>query len=179
MSSTPVNTHLPRDIDPRKFANQGITLAGSIALDALPRLTELVATAEGEINVVLAFDIDEQGFKVVNGDIAGSLALTCQRCLDPVVVPLQAALHVAVVWDEDAAKALPRTLDPWIVGEGVTDIYQIVEEEILLSLPMVAYHDEPCIETLQFQGDDVVAEDIEPADNPFKVLEQLKGSPKS
>lgn len=179
MSSTPVNHQLPRDVDPRKFANQGITLRGNIPLAELPRITELVAEPTGEVNVVLTFDVDEQRFKVVSGDVEGSLSLTCQRCLEPVVVPLQASVHVAVVWTEEEAKALPRSLDPWIVGEGATDIYHIVEEEILLSLPMVAYHDEPCIDASHLHSGDVAEEDVKPADNPFKMLEQLKGSPKS
>ena len=51
------------------------------------------------------------------------------------------------------------------------------EEELLLNLPPVAYHEELCInEKLFSSGEPVVVE--QERKNPFQVLEQLKSSPK-
>lgn len=179
MSSTPSISSLPRDIDPRKFAQQGLSLEGKIAVSDLPRVAEVLAEPGTEVGVALTFDIDEQGLKVVSGSVGGTLSVVCQRCLEPLPLEVEAELKLALAWDEDEAKNLPRRFDPWIVGEGATDIYAIVEEELLLALPMVAYHEEPCIDATLYQSGEVEEADVEPKANPFQMLEQLKSSPKS
>ena len=79
---------------------------------------------------------------------------------------------------EERAKQLPKSMDPVILGEGQADLYTIIEDELLLNLPMVSYHKEDCIEQTSF-GEDNTEESAESSSNPFQVLEQLKGSPKS
>ncbi len=80
------------------------------------------------------------------------------------------------MWDEEHALALPEYLDPWIVGEGAADFYEMIEDEMLLSLPAVAYHREPCINSKLFESGKPV--EVKKEKNPFQVLEQLKSSPK-
>ena len=56
---------------------------------------------------------------------------------------------------------------------------RLIEEELLLALPMVAYHEHACVDaSLYSSGESVEDEQEQQAPNPFKVLEQLKGSPK-
>ena len=168
---------LPRLIDPRKFAQQGLNLSGVIALSGLSRLAELSLDDSAVVDVALDFGVDEQRHKLITGSASCNLTLTCQRCLEPVVVPLSAKLNLAVVWDEERASQLPRALEPVILGEGQADIYTIVEDELLLNLPLASYHSEECIEQTSF-GEEA-PEEAEVTKNPFQVLEQLKGSPKS
>ena len=52
-----------------------------------------------------------------------------------------------------------------------------IEEELLLSLPAVAYHEEPCIDSKLYSSGKPV--EVKKERNPFQVLEQLKSSPKS
>lgn len=49
---------------------------------------------------------------------------------------------LGIVWTEEEACALPKELDPWIVTEDEGDIAQLIEDELLLALPFVIYHDE-------------------------------------
>ena len=126
-----------------------------------------IEASSGEIAVELAFSINEEGKRVVTGNARGDVSLVCQRCLEPVSVPVECDISLAIVWDEEAAKALPDYLDPWITGEGVADFYEMIEEELLLNLPAVAYHFEPCIDTRLYSSG-----------QPVEV-EQLKSSPKS
>ncbi|GAB3107510.1 nucleic acid-binding protein [Aestuariicella hydrocarbonica] len=178
MSSTPLNTQLPRYIDPRKFAQQGLGLEGNIAVSELSRLMDVSLNNSDEVKVVLEFGVDEERHRVITGQAKCVLTVMCQRCLGPTEVPLEAELNLAIVWDEERAKQLPKALDPVILGEGQADIYTIIEDELLLNLPMVSYHDEDCVERTSF-GDDEAEEKAESSNNPFQVLEQLKGSPKS
>lgn len=177
MSDTPQKQHLPRQIDPRKFAQKGVTLSGTVALSDMPRLTEAVQGSAGDIEVELAFGIDEQGAKTVRGQARAEVTVICQRCLQPTQYALKADISLAVVWNEDQAKALSRNLEPWILGEGNADLYEAIEEELLLVLPMVVYHEKQCVDASALQAGEV-AEPEQVSNNPFKVLEQLKGSPK-
>jgi uncharacterized protein len=93
-----------------------------------------------------------------------------------VSVPVESNISLAVVWDEEEAEKLPESLDPWIVGEGLADFYEMIEEEMLLSLPAVAYHEEQCVDRQLFSSGQPV--EVKKVKNPFQVLEQLKSSPK-
>lgn len=176
MSKPPFHKSFPRHGDPRKFAQQGIELEGNIALADLPRLVDALQDSAGDMQVALVFGINEEGKRVVTGHAAGDVALVCQRCLEPVKQRLECDISLAIVWDEDAAKALPSYLDPWIVGEGAADFYEMIEEELLLGLPPVAYHEEPCVDRKLYSSGKPV--EVKETKNPFNVLEQLKSSPK-
>ncbi len=177
MFKTPSNKVLPRQGDPRKFAQHGVSLEGVIPASELPRIIEATENSDGEIQVKLEFTLSEERKKVVIGHASADLALVCQRCLEPVTVPVESNISLAIVWDEEAAKVLPERFDPWITGEGMADLYDMIEEELLLSLPAVAYHAEPCLDSKLYSSGKPV--EVKKEKNPFQVLEQLKSSPKS
>lgn len=183
MSAPPSHNALPKLADARKFAQQRVDMAGHVAVSALPRLRQVVVDDSTRFEVRLSFGQDEQRRRVVTGSATGEVVLTCQRCLEPVTLPIACDIALAMVWDEEQAAQLPRALDPWILAEeGPTDLYHMVEEELLLALPAVAYHDTQCVSaSLYSSGDAEATEEDTGADkkNPFQVLEQLKGSPKS
>ena len=82
--------------------------------------------------------------------------------------------RLAVVGDDDMAKQLPAGLDPWVVEGEQADLWSLVEDELILEIPIVSYHDtDTCKQLLDAyrQPPETVETD---GDNPFKVLEQLK-----
>lgn len=176
MFKTPLLKPLPKQGDPRKFAQQGISLDGSVPVAALPRLVSALQEDSGEIQVSLVFGFNEEKKKVVTGRAAAELVLVCQRCLDKVSVPVESNISLGIAWDEEEAEKLPDYLDPWITGEGVADLYDMIEEEMLLSLPKVAYHEELCVDRKLFSSGKPI--EVKKTKNPFQVLEQLKSSPK-
>jgi uncharacterized protein len=167
---------LPKQGDPRKFAQQGISIQGSVLIAELPRLSDAVEETAGVITVDLAFGISVEKKKVVTGSASADITLVCQRCLEAVSVPVASDISLGIVWDEEGAEALPEYLDPWIVGEGMADLYDMIEVEMLLSLPAVAYHEELCVDRRLFSSGKPV--EVKKTKNPFQVLEQLKSSPK-
>lgn len=177
MFKPPFFKPLPRQVDPRKFAQQGVALEGFVPVAELPRIMEAAESSNGNAQVRLEFGISEEGKRAVTGHAVADLSLVCQRCLGPVTVTVESDISLAIVWDEEAAKALPQHFDPWITGEGAADLFNMVEEELLLSMPAVAYHHEPCIDSNLYSSGKPV--EIKKEKNPFQVLEQLKSSPKS
>jgi uncharacterized protein len=96
--------------------------------------------------------------------------MRCQRCLDSVPIRVQAEVKLAVVADE--TQLVPDEYEPYIATEGVGRLADLVEEEILLTLPEYPVH-----ESVQQCGE-LVARVLEleetPREHPFDVLRRLK-----
>jgi uncharacterized protein len=104
-----------------------------------------------------------------------SVQLTCQRCLEPVTVDLEVKIALGFVQNEQQMEALPESLEPFMLEEEEIPLAELLEQELILALPIVAYH-EAC-EPYPHQGEDAVAlDDASEKPNPFAVLEQLKGN---
>ncbi|MCO1333996.1 YceD family protein [Microbulbifer sp. OS29] len=176
MSIPPSKSVLPESIDARKLVQREQTFDGILPLESLARLSSAVESVDGHICIQLQFGRNLQGHRVVSGKLQLTVDLLCQRCLKPVREHIEAEFGWGIVWTEEQGKALSKDLDPVIQDGDELDLYPILEDEILLNLPMVAYHQEECVSKESFRfGDETTAADEQQA-NPFKVLEQLKGS---
>jgi uncharacterized protein len=163
---------LPRLIEPRRFAHQGAVLRGVVPVAELHRLAE-IGLAVDAVQAELSFSLDEQRERIVSGQLQADLSLQCQRCLELMPVNLKCEINLALVRDEESARQLPGNYDPWIVAEEQADLYVLLEEEILLNLPYVVYHDSPCGSLVHSQVE-VAEEVVSDKPNPFQVLKQLK-----
>ena len=127
-------------IDPIRLAGQHQTLSGHIALQDFRRLGQVVVDASGQVEYSLDFTKDEQGQAVVNGRIGAKVMLECQRCGQAVEIALDLTPHLMVVRSDDQAKQVPRDYEPLLVGAAPLTLVDVLEEEILLALPMVPRH---------------------------------------
>jgi len=171
---------LPKRIDPRKLAERGVRFEGIIKVEDLPEFSQCLAAPDGEIKVDLQFDLDEQRIRTVVGDAKGTVPMACQRCLEPVEVEVTATFNLAIAPSEEKAKLLPRHYDPLIVEDEEIELFPVIEEELILSLPMVPYHQDCSIQTSFGDGDKAVdageTESTPDKPNPFSVLAQLKAN---
>ncbi|GAB2197781.1 YceD family protein [Sessilibacter sp. MAH4] len=174
MNERTIRNSIPRFIDARKLAQKDAVIEGNVIINSLDRLSELAHNQSDVITVTFAFDIDDHGYIVIQGEIKSEIALTCQRCLEPMIFPIDTSVNIAVVRDQEAAKQLPKSLDPWIVESESADLYELIEEEILLEVPIAPFHEHQCIPENLFSSGEKPKEI--PKTNPFSVLEQLKGS---
>ena len=165
---------LPTHIDPRKLALQGNFLEGTVNVEDLPRLESSVSSVCGPLEAKVQFGLDESRAKIVNGNAKVSVETICQRCLDPLVIELTAEFAVQVIWSEEHINRVAANYEPWLVLDKMANLNELLEDEILLALPLVNYHDvgectgDTFIEEVEAIGDEVVS------DNPFNVLLQLK-----
>jgi len=169
---------LPTLIDPRKLANQGIVLEGQFHAQHLPRLEEAVANIETPLSALIKFEIDEARAKVVSGTLSIAVSAICQRCLDPVKVVLSTDFSAQIIWSEDQLCNVPSDREPWIVVDKMASLNEFLEDEILLALPTVNYHDIGMCTGDTFLSEDerggIEKDDEVVADNPFNILQQLK-----
>ena len=157
-------TTLPRQADLRKLAVAGSTITGSIAFADLSRLSGVLADDSGSVEVDLRIGMDDEGYRCIEGTVRSEPRLQCQRCLEPMVFGIDAVVRLAMVWREEEIPSLPSRFDGVVVGTESTDLYELVEEELLLALPLVPRH--PDGECGLMQGN--LQEDVGDArENPF------------
>ena len=151
-------------------------LTGTVPTEALSRLGEAVESVSGNVVADLTFSRDLQRNQMASGHLELDVQMLCQRCLQPVTQHVEGDFAWGFVWSEDQGKVLPKSLDPVIQDGDELDLYQVLEDEILLNLPMVAFHDDECVSRERFQSGEQEESTGGQQENPFKVLEQLKGS---
>ncbi len=96
----------------------------------------------GELKVYLRFHKGSRRKPVVTGECSGVLALTCQVCLEPVLIDLTVPIATTIVDDEDVLLDLDPDEDALVcTGERIA-LVDIVEDDLILGLPMVARHRE-------------------------------------
>ena len=165
---------LPHTVHPAKLAQRRIAVGGNIPLDMLERLCEQLTRSDGLVELELEFGKDDQGFTTIIGSVSTRVGLICQRCMDEMIFDLRAEIALALVADEDAASQLPDRYDPILVEKpGIVPLRSLVEDDLILALPIVAYHDSACgyVDDKKQVEDSV---DESSVDNPFSVLEILK-----
>ena len=183
MSDQPAEQPLPHYADTRWVFQQGAELRGTVALPRLPEFHSSLATDQASITASLQFSVDDSGHRLITGNVQAEVEVTCQRCLAPVGIQLQDKVSLALVKNEEDAARLKPELDPWICPDIKLQLAAVVEEQLLLSLPMVCYHPEgECTRKLDYTVGESPGDDESGAtarENPFAVLQQLKQTKQS
>ena len=163
----------PDLLDPWRAVAGRSNFSGRLPLSGLSRLREMLRDDSGEVAYRLAFWRDEGQRAVVTGEVRASLTVQCQRCLGSFGYEVNAKVALALVHGMDEARQLPEQYDPLMVTESLIRPGDLIEEELLLSLPQIPMHDaEYCtaaVEAAIAETDPDVAEA-----HPFAVLSSLK-----
>ena len=166
---------LPKTLDVRKAAARGVSVSGVLKVADLKRFRQLLADDEGTVAVHLAFSRDEESRYIVTLEAHVDVAVTCQRCLEPMATHLSGENTLAVVGSDDQAANLPRHLDPLIVEGEACNLWELVEDELILAMPSFSYHPpEECKQIATGMTRPVIDDGAERRPNPFDVLAQLK-----
>lgn len=157
---------LPGRVDVVRLAARGAAMSNMTAVSSMTRLVGLLADDTGTVSSQLSFALDGRGRAVVEGGIVAAPLMTCQRCLEPVPVDVDTAINVVVV-DEDTGES-----DQVLAEDGKVSLLELVEDELILALPIVAMHDEGLCRSAVEAADTGSSGDSRP--NPFAVLQKLK-----
>ncbi len=104
-----------------------------------------------------------------------SVPLTCQRCMGTVAVPLEVDQWYRFVASEDIAMAQDdESEEDLLVMEPQFDLLAVLEDELLMALPLVPMHDECPVAPVLRTGEDALTAEAAEKPNPFAVLAQLK-----
>ena len=170
----------PRRLDVAAFVDAGGELAGEWTQAELSRL--VAGTVPGDTvpagvrwRVRGAREaLEGAGMQpALRLDAGTEVVLECQRCLQPMSVPLQVERRLFLVAGEDTAETLDADSDDDVLAlTPSVDLRALVEDELLLALPLVPRHD-ACTLPLPAGVSDS-PEEAEAA-HPFAALAALRG----
>ncbi|MFN0303601.1 MAG: YceD family protein [Burkholderiales bacterium] len=122
-----------------QFAREGKSIAGSIGSGRLSRIEAMGGSASALGYSIKGF-INVLGHPSLRVRVDGRVMMACQRCLEPVelVVAVNSDLEMREALDE--IEGADDDVDRVLAGKSM-DVATLVEDEVLLELPMVARHD--------------------------------------
>ena len=133
--------------DALKLARHAGTIAGSLDARELPNLADTLVTGDDPVPITWSIE----GRKSAEGrpslwiDIAGSAPLVCQRCLGRLDWPVDQAIEVLLAADERELAALDVASDDEVIlADSAVDAAELVEDELVLTLPFAPMHEGPC-----------------------------------
>jgi uncharacterized protein len=131
-------------IDSLEFARTGQTLRGSLSIPGLARLQDSLHDTSGQVEFAVRGGLDARHRPILALEIAGMLHLRCQRCLESLDYPLQLANTVLLVSETQAGAGEldeeEESESEWIVASPALKVPELIEDEIILSLPYAPRH---------------------------------------
>jgi uncharacterized protein len=127
-------------IDGLQFARAELERRGVVGVECLPRLAQLQGSTAG-------LEYHLRGGHAANGkpclrlSVRGSVSLPCQRCLDPVQVPIAVDAELQLAESEREISVADDEIDR-VMASRKMDVAWLVEDEVILGLPMAARHEE-------------------------------------
>lgn len=175
------NGPIPLQVEPRKLADRGISFTGEIPLAKFTRAAELLINTDGAVHVSVAFSRDEQGLPLVRLELAAQVAMQCQRCLENAEISVSGRYNYVVVRSAAQAEsiALPDNYDALESSDEPLDLLALVEDELLLCLPIVPKHPQGECHSPPGYVEPQLSDDETTRSNPFSVLAQLKRDSKT
>lgn len=178
----------PDRLDIKAFTQAGTPLQGQDTLAKYERLAQEAQGPEPDLTVnsvhwqvqgqlrAGAAETQEQAAEPwLHLTVQATLPMLCQRCLTPVEVPLEVDRWFRFVADEATAEAQDDDAEEDLLAMSREfDLHALIEDELLMDLPVVARHDEcPVAVTMESSSEDFdAAEEEKP--NPFDALSNFK-----
>lgn len=129
----------PAAIDGLAFARGATVLEGQLGLESLPRLAQSGCSG-ASVDFVLEGEINERGKPGLKLAVDGSVRLECQRCLDDLDLPLHLQAQLEFAASDAEIAAADDDIERVVAGREMS-VAALVEDEVLLALPMVPKHE--------------------------------------
>jgi uncharacterized protein len=185
---------LPTSVDLRALAKQGDSLSGHHPLSAYQRLSSdlpgdeaaktcpVIWTAHPEHRERLGTLASEAQGRVAGGpqlwlhlQAQAEVPQICQRCLTPTVEHVEVDRWFRFVADEaTAATEDDESEEDVLVLEPRFNLHELIEDELLMALPLVPMHNACPVSVHMSAGDLEVAVEEAERPHPFAALAALK-----
>lgn len=122
------------------------------------------SSSAGRVRYSLSLVSDPRGIWLASGEVEADLALACQRCFEPMPQSLHHVIRLGIVEsmavfdrlqldhevvDDGSASSTNTTAgsvtesvswEPWLSEDGLLRIADVIEDELILALPVVNLH---------------------------------------
>lgn len=151
------------------------TLKGKVRLSDLPRAQAFILPSEEDAEYEITGLTGRLGWPGASMKLKAHVQMICNRCTRPMDYELDREVVFRFAKSEEEADAMPIEEDDEvevIVGSDKLNILDWIEEELILSLPLVPAHEDPCLSP---ESSEKASEPLEAKENPFAKLKELKG----
>ena len=167
----------PLVIDAQVLAHSGLVWEYTFNDRRFPRLHDMALSDTPVMVARLQFAI-LAAKPVIHGQVHGTVEVVCQRCMQPMQQRVDERFDLMVIDSEAELEQVPESLEAWIVNASRLDAAALIEEQVLLALPLIAKHDEgqPCVAVMSAVNEPrVVAAQTLAVDSqrPFANLREL------
>ncbi|MBU3577022.1 YceD family protein [Polynucleobacter sp. UK-Kesae-W10] len=164
-------------------APQSYRGAGFLNISDLPRVAEEASTVVGgdgfhwEVQTHFEDSPGSEPHQILNLGLKGRIHLICQRCLQDCAVDLAENRRFVLLATEEEADAYPledEEQEPLVASQHF-NLLETIEDEVLLSLPLIPKHPEGfCEPHASVFGEEVGEEVLDERENPFNILKNMK-----
>jgi uncharacterized protein len=164
---------LPDRVDCAHLADNNVVLERVYPLGEMPRLQDLLADARGSVRARFAFAKVGSGLAGVTVAVEATPQLVCQRCLQGFAYAAAGSTEIEFSGSSGEGAANSQR-EVYATDEGWVSLRELAEEELLLTLPIVAMH--PPQSCGQARTDETVGESRDMSGDrlrPFTVLQDL------
>lgn len=174
---------LPNHVNLEKWEDVGYTWSGTITPRILTRLVDIVPEEYQDKAIDLKCELKKQGqLLTLIMQFSGDIWVTCQRCLTPLNIDITHDAELILLQREEQQGLVDESDDYLLLeelleeqpenkkGDRLLPLKKLVEDELLLDVPLSAKHDD-CEMAVEQVGEIIEEE----AENPFAALEALKG----
>ncbi len=133
----PMAAGMPDRVDCARLAADAAVLQRVYELGELLRLRDLLADGTGSVTVTFAFENLAAGRAGATVEMAAKPNLICQRCLQGFPFAVAGKSEIEFASSEDASPVASQR-EIFVMEDGRVSLRELVEEEVLLALPIVA-----------------------------------------
>ena len=170
MISSSASHATPPAIDPTSFARDGSRLTGVVAPAQLPRVAQELFDDSGAVDYRIEGSVTPKGEPALRVELAVDIAVRCQRCMER--LPIRLDVGHTVVLSREVEELEPVSEEPEDVDSiplvASVDLLDLIDQEVMLSLPLAPRHADGECEGRLGTGQDLTTA------SPFAVLSQLK-----
>lgn len=165
---------LPITINNLQFAKQKQVLYGEINAMWFERLRDVlvakgqVQDGENQVHYILSGWVDVQDRAFLKMELDADLLMNCQRCLSAMLVKLHLNFIYQITHQTELELLESEPMEDevdLIEADTNMDVGLLMEDELLMALPIAPVHPEACTALKLTSGEKV---------NPFEALQKLK-----
>ncbi len=148
---------LPQKLPIKKLGKEYKKIAGYVKMTAFSRLSDVILFdnlhGNEDASLLISINFTDLGFNriVVESDINQSVNTRCQRCMQVMSYDIVAKINSVLVKNfADIIGKFSNYEQIAVESNELVDLYQLLEDEIILSLPIVIKHDDTNEECRKF-----------------------------
>ena len=164
---------IPERVDHRKLAKQAGLIEGTLPIQCFHRLGEMLVVREGQVYLRLEFSRGDFGSTRVEGSVSTEVCTICQNCMQQFWGKISCDVALLVVSDESKLELLTENEDAIVASNKVISVVELIEDELLLAMPMIPRHEEGQCPEADYEPEVIVLQEVQAVQTTYRPFADL------